>query len=412
MSNSITLLKKNSIHGSVKNLPASKSISNRAIIIDALAGSQSKLTNLSSANDTRLMRELISSTSEILDVEDAGTTMRFLTAYCSVTGRHKVITGTDRMKQRPLGILVDALRKLGAEIEYLEKEGYPSIRTKGFKGQLMNEISIRGDVSSQYISALLMVAPALPNGLKLKFEGPVTSRPYIEMTVSLMKQFGVDCQVLEGEVIIPSKNYTPTNITIESDWSAASYWYAFTALAEEAVIELPNMTMKSLQGDRVIVELMEVLGVKSATKESSLLLTKQGHQNELVWDFTHCPDLAQTAAVVCAGKGIKGLFTGLESLRIKETDRIKALQQELKKIGASFQEEGRKWVLTPSKKINVNNLFFNTYLDHRMAMAFAPFATLADITIEDPTVTRKSYPAFWEDMKEIGFYSNVVSDRM
>lgn len=407
MSNSITLHKKNSVYGLVKNLPASKSISNRAIIIDALAGSKSRLANLSSANDTRLMRELISSASEVLDVEDAGTTMRFLTAYCSVTGRHKVITGTDRMKQRPLGILVDALRKLGAEIEYLEKEGYPSIRTKGFQGQVTSEISIRGDVSSQYISALLMVAPVLPNGLKLKFEGPVTSRPYIEMTVSLMKQFGVDCKVMEREVVIPSKHYNPTDITIESDWSAASYWYAFTALAKEAVLELPNMTMESLQGDRVVVDLMEVLGVKSETKGSSLVLSKQAHQNELVWDFTHCPDLAQTAAVVCAGKNIRGVFTGLESLRIKETDRIKALQEELKKIGASFQEEGGKWILTPSEKLSVNDLFFNTYLDHRMAMAFAPLATLGDITIEDPSVTRKSYPAFWEDMKAIGFTTKM-----
>jgi 3-phosphoshikimate 1-carboxyvinyltransferase len=349
------------------------------------------------------MTRLISSPDKELDVEDAGTTMRFLTAFCAVTGKNKVITGTDRMKQRPIGILVDALRKLGAEIEYLEKEGFPPIKTQGFKGQLTNELSIRGDVSSQYISALMMVSPTLPKGLTLKFEGSVTSRPYIEMTASLMKQFGVSCQVREKEVVIPYAPYTPTSITVESDWSAASYWYSFTALAEKAEIELSNMTMKSLQGDRVIVDLMQILGVKSEPKGNGLILSKTGHQHELVWDFTHCPDLAQTAAVVCAAKGIRGIFTGLESLRIKETDRIKALQQELGKLEATFLEEGGKWILTPSENRLFKALSINTYLDHRMAMAFAPLATVTDVTIEDPRVTRKSYPKFWEDIKGFGF---------
>lgn len=389
--------------GIVKNLPASKSISNRVIIIDALAGGGSQLSNLSSANDTQLMKKLITSPATELDVEDAGTTMRFLTAFCSLAGKDKIITGTDRMKLRPIGILVDGLRKLGAEIEYLEKEGFPPIRTRGFKGQATSAVSIRGDVSSQYISALMMVAPTLPKGLTLKFEGPVTSRPYVEMTASLMKQFGAECQVLEKEVLISSKPYTPSSITVESDWSAASYWYAFAALAEQAEIELPNMTMKSLQGDRVVDDLMKTLGVRSTSRGDSLILTKANHQHELAWDFTHCPDLAQTAAVVCSAKGIKGAFTGLESLRIKETDRIKALQHELKKMGTSFLEKDGNWVLTPSQKQLSNGLYFNTYLDHRMAMAFAPLATLQDITIEDPAVTRKSYPKFWDDMKDLGF---------
>lgn len=402
MSSTITLYKKNSLSGIVKNLPASKSISNRAIVIDALAGRTSKLLNLSEANDTQLMKKLIVSTDIQWDVEDAGTTMRFLTAYSAITGKNKVITGTGRMKQRPIGILVDALRKLGAEIEYLEKEGFPPIKTLGFKGQLTSELSIRGDVSSQYISALMMVAPGLQKGLRLKFEGAVTSRPYIEMTATLMNQFGVDCHVLEREVLIPGQSYVPTAITIESDWSAASYWYAFTALAEKAEIELPNMTMKSLQGDRVIVDIMEILGVKSKPKGNSLILTKGAYQHELSWDFTHCPDLAQTISVVCAAKGINGSFTGLDSLRIKETDRIKALQQELGKLGATFLEEGGKWILTPSENRQFKALLFNTYLDHRMAMAFAPLSTLADVTLEDPNVTRKSYPKFWDDVRGLG----------
>ncbi len=403
MSNSITLYKQNTITGTVKNLPSSKSISNRAIILDALVGSTSSLLNLSDANDTHLMRKLIVSEAHELNVEDAGTTMRFLTAFCAITGRNKVITGTDRMKQRPIGILVDALRKLGAEIEYLEKEGFPPVKTKGFKGQLTSELSIRGDVSSQYISALMMVAPLLPQGLRLKFEGKVTSRPYIEMTASLINQFGVSCRLGEKEIHILHEKYTPTQLTIEPDWSAASYWFAFVALADHAAIELPNMTMKSLQGDKVIVDIMNLLGVRSTQKGNGLILSKKGHQNNLTWDFTHCPDLAQTIAVVCAAKGIKGVFTGLESLRIKETDRIKALQQELEKLGATFIEENGKWILSPSKKRAFTTFSFNTYLDHRMAMAFAPLAVLADVTIEDPAVTRKSYPKFWEDVKMLGF---------
>jgi len=408
VSNSITLYKKNSLNGTVKYLPASKSISNRALIIDALAGGSSTLLNLSDANDTSLMKRLLASSNSELDVEDAGTTMRFLTAFYAIQGKNKVITGTDRMKQRPIGILVNALRKLGAEIEYLEKEGYPSIKTLGFKGQATSELSIRGDVSSQYISALMMVAPVLPMGLTLNFEGNVTSRPYIEMTASLMNQFGVNCKVLEGSVKIPYQSYKPTSITIEADWSAASYWYAFTALADQAEVELPMMTMKSLQGDRVIVDIMGVLGVRSEAKGNSLVLSKSDYQKELTWDFKHCPDLAQTVSVVCAAKGIKGNFTGLESLRIKETDRIKALQEELGKLGASFLEEGGRWILTPSENRQFKSLSFNTYLDHRMAMAFAPLATLADVTIEDPSVTRKSYPKFWEDIKGFGFKTTQV----
>ena len=407
MSNSITLYKRSSLNGMVKNLPSSKSISNRAIIIDALAGGTSRLLNLSDANDTTLMKKLVSSTDSVLDVEDAGTTMRFLTAFNSIQGNKRVITGTDRMKQRPIALLVDALRKLGATIEYPEKDGFPPIRIDGFKGQLTSELSIRGDVSSQYISALMMVAPVLPAGLTLKFEGSVTSRPYIEMTASLMNQFGVRCAVLEKEVRIEHQSYTPTEVTIESDWSAASYWYAFTALADEANIELPVMTLKSIQGDRVVLDIMEMLGVKSFSKGSSLVLTKSDCRKELTWDFRHCPDLAQTVSVVCAAKGIRGVFTGLESLRIKETDRIMALQQELKKLGATFLEEGGKWILTPSENRQFKSLSFNTYLDHRMAMAFAPLATLADVTIEDPSVTRKSYPKFWEDVRSLGFKTTV-----
>jgi 3-phosphoshikimate 1-carboxyvinyltransferase len=338
--------------------------------------------------------------------------MRFLTAYFSVTNRQKILTGTARMKERPIGILVDALRNLGAEINYLGNEGFPPHEIKKFAGQKTNTIRIRGDVSSQYISALMMVAPVLPNGLTLILEGKVGSRPYIEMTAALMKHFGVDTNVMGDQVITLHQAYKPAPFTVESDWSAASYWFGFAALAEKAEIILPKLLHKSLQGDSAIVKIMNDLGVESQFENGLLKLSKKKPKEELHWDFTHCPDLAQTVAVVCAAKNIKGYFTGLESLRIKETDRIKALQNELGKIGADLMEEDSEhWTLIPSKSLP-DSASFQTYKDHRMAMAFAPLATLMDVDIERPEVVRKSYPNFWNDMKGVGFViqpkSNVL----
>jgi 3-phosphoshikimate 1-carboxyvinyltransferase len=403
----ITLHHKPIVRGTIQHLPSSKSISNRAIILNALAGNSSQLINLSKANDTCVMKKLIDSGSEILDVEDAGTTMRFLTAYCAITGKNKILTGTPRMKQRPIGLLVEALRKLGAEIAYREQDGFPPVQTKGFSKQKTAAISIRGDVSSQYISALMMIGPILPLGLHLKFEGKVTSVPYIEMTASLMKRFGVTCQCDEKEIIIPNQPYTPAEIVIEPDWSAASYWFAFAALAQQGEVILPDMALRSIQGDRVIMDIMEPLGVKAEPRGNSLLLVKKEHQQMLTWNFTNCPDLAQTVAVVCAAKGIRATFTGLESLRIKETDRIQALRQELSKIGADFVEENGSWILIPAENPVLHPTTFNTYLDHRMAMAFAPLAAHMDITIENPKVVDKSYPAFWEDVRALGFVATV-----
>ena len=393
-------------------LPASKSISNRALIINALAGGRSELHNLSDANDTQLMLRLVNATDKVIDVEDAGTTMRFLTAYFSITNQQRILTGTARMKERPIAILVDALRKLGVEIEYLENEGFPSHEIKKFSEQKTNNIRIRGDVSSQYISALMMVAPILPAGLTLTLEGKVGSRPYIEMTASLMKHFGVVTNVLADEIVIPHQSYRPEPFTVESDWSAASYWFAFAALAEKADLVLPKLLINSLQGDSAIAKIMDDLGVKSQFENGLLRLSKKESKKELRYDFTDCPDLAQTVSVVCAAKNIKGYFTGLESLRIKETDRIKALQNELSKIGADLHEEDPEhWTLIPSASLPTQASFL-TYKDHRMAMAFAPLATLMDVEIERPDVVRKSYPNFWNDMKSVGFIvqssSNVL----
>jgi 3-phosphoshikimate 1-carboxyvinyltransferase len=400
--NVLTLLPASSLHGLVKDLPSSKSISNRALILNALAGNTGKLYNLSNANDTQLMQQLVFSKEETINVEDAGTVMRFLTAYFAVTNQPKTITGTARMKERPIGILVEALRSLGFEINYTEKVGYPPIKIENRKSKIENFVSVQGNVSSQFISALMMIAPTLPNGLTLELTGKIGSRPYIEMTASLMRQFGASVSFEGNQIEIPSKKLSINEFTIEGDWSSASYWFAFVALAKEAEVLLPNMALRSLQGDRVIVEIMENLGVRCEPQEDKLLLTKKESHPTLEWDFSNCPDLAQTVSVVCAAKGISGTFTGLESLRIKETDRIAALQTELRKIGAQLLEEGETWKLIPSSKLP-ESIQVHTYHDHRMAMAFAPLAMLMKVVIEEPEVTRKSYPTFWEDMKSLGF---------
>ncbi len=403
--NTISVKQKSALSGCAENLPASKSISNRVLILDALSGSTSTLHNLSDANDTQLMLRLIQSQNPVIDVEDAGTTMRFLTAYFSVTNQNKIITGSHRMKERPIGILVNALRALGAIIEYQEEDGFPPLHTHNFVAQKTNLIRIRGDVSSQFISALMMVAPTLNEGLTLILEGKVGSRPYIEMTASLMDHFGVKCEILENEIHIPHHPYGPAEYTVESDWSAASYWFSFAALSSRAEIFLPRLLLDSLQGDSAIMKIMESLGVQSTMKGSLMKLSRINAKKSLSWDFTHCPDLAQTVAVVCAAKGIEGEFTGLESLRIKETDRIAALQTELRKIGGDLIEEDHRWKLIPSSQLPVN-ASFDTYKDHRMAMAFAPLATLMNIQIENPMVVKKSYPKFWDDMKLMGFLSS------
>ena len=404
MNSSVTLKSNPIIQGTASQLPSSKSISNRALILNALSGNQSTVSNLSSARDTKLMKALINSTDHVIDVMDAGTTMRFLTAYFALTNQKKTLTGTDRMKQRPIKLLVDALRLLGAEIEYRGEEGFPPIESLGFKSQQTNSLSIPGNVSSQYISALMMLAPSLPNGLTINLTSEAGSVPYITMTASLMKEFGaqVDLDFKNNKIVVNPAKYKPSTVTIEADWSAASYWFGFTALAKEAKVILPTVSEKSLQGDRVIVELMEKLGVKSAFKGTSLELTKKEFVNHVTWDFKDCPDLAQTVLPVCAAKGITGEFTGLESLRIKETDRIDALQRELRKIGAEFSEPAvGRWKLVPGK-ISELKSSIQTYHDHRMAMGFAPWATLTDLVIESPEVVNKSYPGFWEDVKSVG----------
>ena len=404
LNNRITILKKTSLQGNVRSLPSSKSLSNRALIINAMMGHKGILENLSTARDTRLMQSLVNTPDHVIDVMDAGTTMRFLTAYFAITGQTKLLTGTDRMKERPIHLLVNALRTLGATIEYREKEGFPPIEIKGFGQQLTDKVTIRGDVSSQFISALMMSAPALPNGLTLQLEGKIGSLPYLVMTAELMRLFGINPELTGKQIRIPSGTYRPTTYRVEPDWSAASYWFAFVALAESAELLLPHVASKALQGDRVIVDIMNLLGVNADFLHEGLLLTKTSGKlpNRLIWDFSNCPDLAQTVLPVCAARNVVGEFTGLESLRIKETDRIAAMQTELAKIGASLMEEQGHWNLTPGK-VPPGKPSFQTYHDHRMAMGFAPLATIMDFSLESPDVVNKSYPTFWEDMKGLGF---------
>jgi len=381
-------------------LEASKSESNRALIINALSGNRSVLYNLSKARDTQTMQHLLASKEETLDVLDAGTTMRFLTAYSLLGDKTVILTGTERMQKRPIKILVNALRKIGGKIKYKNEEGYPPIRVKPLEKQKNHEIKIKGDVSSQYISALLMVAPKLPEGLNLHLQGKIGSRPYIQMTLDMMKLFGINTTWTNNTIEIPPQEYLTYPYIVESDWSGASYWYSFVALAEKAQVRLLGLRQKSLQGDIAIVHIMNRLGVMSTFEEDGVVLKKIPHQKEFEYDFSDCPDLAQTVAVVCGIKGIKCRMTGLESLRIKETDRIKALKKELKKFKIKLKEiDDGIWQISSEFEPTEETIEIETYEDHRMAMAFAPICTHQTISIKDPQVVNKSYPSFWEHVE-------------
>ena len=401
-SESILLKKTSQLKTTFIQIPGSKSESNRVLILMALSGKYSSITNLSTARDTRTLRSLLNNNDEVQNVHDAGTTMRFLTAYYAITRQRKVLTGTLRMQERPISILVDALRQIGCEISYLNKTGYPPIRTSGFNQQKSAFVSIPGNVSSQYISALIMVAPLLPKGLSIELTTKTSSKPYIEMTLSLISQFGVTYNWKNQVITIPGQDIAHTNITIEPDWSGASYWFAFVALANNAEIFLPGLKNQSLQGDKVICEIMAELGVKTIFDDAGIQLSKIKAKSEVSIDFTDCPDLAQTIAVVCAAKKIKAKFTGIRSLRIKETDRIAALQNELSKINCTFVQSGDDdYKLVPGSVLPRKTVL-NTYDDHRMAMAFAPLCTVMDVEITEPTVVEKSYPSFWSDVANSG----------
>jgi 3-phosphoshikimate 1-carboxyvinyltransferase len=419
------------------NLTASKSLSNRALIIQALCDRDFEIENLSNADDTRILKKLlekISSKNETVradndeaknSVKDAdnyqqtlsvglgGTTMRFLTAFLAIIDGEYILTGSERMKERPIKVLVDALKELGAEIEYVEEAGFPPLKIIGQQLE-GGTIIIDGSVSSQYISALLMIAQKLKNGIQVEFEGEIISKPYINMTVEIMRYFGASVRWEGNTIVVESGEYKAKSFTVEADWSAASYWYSMVALAQEADVTLYGLQKESLQGDAVVQDIYKNFGVETEFIENGIRLTKNSEfsiqHSELKFDFVNFPDIAQTVAVTCAALNIPAKLTGLKTLRIKETDRITALQTELNKLGFSVEveEDDVKINRLSHEDCSLSTFFesksleVKTYNDHRMAMAFAPLALLGKITIENENVVAKSYPNFWENLKSVG----------
>ena len=402
------------IKGTIQ-LDGSKSLSNRALIIRALSQQDFPIEHLSTSKDTTTLQKLLASGAELLDTGAAGTTYRFLTAYLSLQKGTQILTGSDRMKKRPIGALVNALRQLGANIEYVENEGYPPLRILSPSRIVHRQLNISAGTSSQFISALLMIAPTLDRGLELTLEGKVVSRSYIEMTLRLMKHFGVDYQWQGQTITVAPQNYQPRPYRVEADWSAASYHYALAAFADELELQLDGLSNEKIQGDAILPELMERFGIRTTYNHTGLLLEKSGQALAPIFekDFILCPDIAQTLAVICGGLGVQGLFTGLETLSIKETDRIAALQNELAKVQVyfsklppRFSKRSEKTYYMVEGKARLDSPSFLTYEDHRMAMAFAPLAMFGPIQIHDPMVVVKSYGAFYEDLEKLGFIVN------
>lgn len=403
-------------------LPASKSISNRALILHSLAHGEITPCNLSDCDDTRVMIRALNGNPEQIDILAAGTAMRFLTAYLSVTPGTRIISGTARMHQRPIRILVDALRELGAQIEYVAHEGFPPLCITGTELQ-KGEISLAGNVSSQYISALLMIGAVLPKGLRLHLTGDIISRPYINLTLQLMRDFGAQADwSTDSSITVSPGGYRDVPFTVESDWSAASYWYQMMALylmkneklkmessedeGTAAMIELLGLFPHSYQGDSRGAEVFSRLGVQTEYTNRGVKLTQSGTPVErLEEDMVDIPDLAQTFVVTCCLMNIPFRFTGLQSLKIKETDRITALITELRKLGYVVSSEQDSILFWNGERCTAEEFpVIATYEDHRMAMAFAPAClVLPQVHIDEPLVVSKSYPTYWENLKEAGF---------
>lgn len=382
----------------------SKSETNRLLLLKALFPNIT-LANTSNSDDSEVMEKALKGNDTIVDIHHAGTAMRFLTAFFAVNeGREVVLTGSQRMQERPIKVLVEALGQLGAQISYEKEEGYPPIRIKGQK-ITASKVSIPANVSSQYISALSLVAPKLENGIEITLVGDITSVPYIKMTLALLNDLDIQTS-FEGNVIrvYPKQQVESKVMTVESDWSSASYFFSLVALADTASIALTSYKENSLQGDSALVEIYKQMGVNSRFENNTLLLEKQADFKfgTVNFDLNNTPDIAQTIVVTCFGLGIGCHLTGLHTLKIKETDRLEALRIEMTKLGANISVTNDSLTLVPTEKIN-HNVTIATYNDHRMAMAFAPLALKVPIIIENAEVVSKSYPDFWEDMKKLGF---------
>lgn len=405
-----------SLKGSIV-LPASKSISNRLLMIRALAGIDFTINNLSDAADTVLLQKLLDTIRQgsnrkkvvELDTANAGTVMRFLTSFlCLKTGKW-VLTGSDRMKQRPVGILADAMKQLGASVDYLAKPGYPPLLITG--GRLQGrELTIDSGVSSQFTTALLLVAPYLAGDLILHLKGNSVSTPYATMTIRLMQLFGSKIKEGKTRIHVRPGGYEPREITVESDWSSAAFWYEAAVLAEEVDLELVGLRFDSLQGDAILPGVFQNFGIRTEFTDHGVRLTKVNKKIDgFYFDFTDYPDIAQAVIATCAGIGIRGRFEGIRSLQIKETDRVRAMKNEIEKLGiqVAYFAEGdyiNALEIKPSKHVFPAGLAFESYGDHRTAMTFAPFALKAgSVRIFNPEVVTKSYPAFWDHLRNVGF---------
>ena len=405
-------------HNSQLSITGSKSETNRLLLLRALYPNIT-LENISNSDDSDVMFDALQKSkiknqkSLIVDVHHAGTAMRFLTAYFAIQENNEVVlNGSSRMKERPIKILVESLQQLGTEITYREKEGFPPIRIKG-KKITKNKVTLKANVSSQYISALLLIAPKLENGLELTLEGEITSVPYIKMTLALLNEIGVETSFENNIIKVKPKLITqnPQLITIESDWSSASYFYSIVALSEIGTqMTLSSFKKSSLQGDAILSEIYKDFGVETIFNENSITISKISSHNlqPKIYNLNNSPDIAQTIAVICLGLGIGCHLTGLHTLKIKETDRLEALRIELTKLGASITVTDSSLTLNDSNSIN-SDISIATYQDHRMAMAFAPLALKTNLIIENAEVVSKSFPSFWKDLEQIGLKNELVS---
>lgn len=392
------------LHEGIIKLPSSKSISNRVLIINALSMSDYPIENLSDCDDTNVMLRALDSDSSSFDIGAAGTAMRFLTALLAKTFGQWTTTGTERMKNRPIKLLVDSINELGGKIEYAEKEGYPPLRIYGsaLEG---GELELNGGVSSQYISALMMIAPYMKHGLTLTLTGTIISRPYIHLTAELMRFFGAEVIIADNKIKVIPGEYQPKPYFVESDWSAASYWYQIVALSKDLRLELPHLYKNSWQGDAKGAGLFSLLGVQTHyTKDGVTISKKEITTKKCIYNFVDQPDLAQTFVVTCCLLNIPFHFSGLQSLKIKETDRMEALKNEMRKLGYVLTDKNDSILEWNGERCEPSNEPIHTYEDHRMAMAFAPAALkIGKIEICEPHVVSKSYPDYWKDLKHIGF---------
>ncbi len=402
---SLKLSQITNITNNTLQVTGSKSETNRLLILQALYPNIT-IENISNSDDSNLMQKALISNDQIVDIHHAGTAMRFLTAYFAIQkGKETVLTGSARMQERPIKILVEALQKIGCTIQYENEEGYPPIRILG-KQPDTNTVSLEANISSQYISALMLIASSLPNGLEISLVGKVTSVPYIKMTLSLLQDVGIKGTFENNKITIKHyKSIEPVHIVVESDWSSASYFYSIVALSNNGSVTIGSYKKESYQGDAALVEIYKNLGVETAFGKHTITLTKTSESITGIpegLDLSNCPDIAQTIVVTCFGLGLGCYLTGLHTLKIKETDRLEALKIEIEKLGGIVEITDNSLKLYPRTEIK-EGISIATYHDHRMAMAFAPLALRTTLYIEEADVVSKSYPDFWSDLKKLGF---------